>query len=305
MDRPQQPRPCPLCTSATSRPWLRKQSLQLVRCLHCDFTFASPLPPEADARHYDQLGRPFYLSPDKLAGDYAAVRFQRELRLLRRFCPEGDLLDVGCSTGAFLFQLHQRHAGQYRGTGIDVSRAALEYAASRGVEVLPHSFLDHDFGSRRFDAITFWAVVEHLPAPVAFLRRAAELLRPGGHCFVLVPNLDSLATRLLGARYRYILPQHVNYFTSATLVRLLESCGDLAVVAAGTSHFNPVVLWQDWRRGTDAEVPDADRAALLRRTTRLKQAAWATPARWALAGLEHALAAAGLADNLWAVARRR
>lgn len=288
----------------SNRPWLRKRSLRLVVCDSCRMTFADPLPAEADASHYDQLGRPFYLSADKLTGDYAAVRFERELALLRRLCPGGDLLDVGCSTGAFLFQLHRRFPGDYRGVGVDVSRAALEYAATRGVRVIPDSFLEHDFGSLRFDAITLWAVAEHLPDPGSFIRRAGALLRPGGHCLVLVPNLNSLSCRWLGARYRYILPQHVNYFTRATLRGLLENIAGLRVVASGGSHFNPVVLWQDWRRGTDAEVADAERAALLHRTTRLKQTPWLAPARLALSGVEFALATSGMADNIWAAGRK-
>lgn len=296
------PRPCPLCGhSGPSEPWLVKGRLNLVRCRLCRFVHADPLPAEADAGFYDQLGRPFYLSPDKLAGDYASVRFERELRLFRRFCRSGDMLDVGCSTGAFLFQLNQRFPGAYRATGIEVSTAALEHARRQGVEVVDASMLEHNFGDRRFDAITFWAVAEHLPDPAAFLRRARELLKPGGHCIVLVPNLESLACRLLGARYRYILPQHVNYFTTSTLNRLLQDHGRLKPVATGGSHFNPAVLWQDWRRGTTEEVPDAERAALLARTTRLKQSAWLGPVRTALHLVERGLALTGLADNLWAV----
>ena len=297
-------RPCPLCAAAESSPELVKGSLRLARCRACSLVFANPLPPEGSDAYYDQLGRPYYLSPDKLAGDYASVRFERELALFRRFSPRGDVLDVGCSTGAFLHQLCRRFPGEYRATGIEISHAALDHARNRGLDVIDDSLLAHDFGSRRFDAITFWAVLEHLSDPAAFLRRAASLLAPGGRCFVLVPNYRALAVRLLGARYRYLLPQHVNYFTAATLDRLLTGAG-LDPEARGGSHFNPIVIWQDWRRGTDAAVPDADRAALLRRTTRLKQAPWLRPARWALTALERGLAAAGLADNLWIVASKR
>jgi 2-polyprenyl-3-methyl-5-hydroxy-6-metoxy-1,4-benzoquinol methylase len=297
-------RPCPLCGTRETRPVLVKGHLHLVRCRSCDLVFASPLPPEGSDAYYDQLGRPYYLSPDKLAGDYASVRFERELALFRRHCPRGDVLDVGCSTGAFLFQLAARFPGAYRGTGIEVSTAAIEHARRQGVDVVDASLLEHDFGPRRFHAVTFWAVLEHLADPAAFVRRATGLLAPGGRCFVLVPNFRALAVRLLGARYRYLLPQHVNYFTADTLRRLLTDAG-LAVETEGGSHFNPVVLWQDWRRGTLDPVPDAERAALLRRTTRLKQAPWLRPARWTLAVLERALALAGLADNLWVVGSKR
>ncbi|MBL9129030.1 MAG: class I SAM-dependent methyltransferase [Verrucomicrobiales bacterium] len=303
MNPPPGSRPCPLCGSARVEDRLRKGELRLVRCLGCSLVYADPLPSESSPEHYDRLGNPFYLSPDKLESDYASVRFERELRLFRRHCRRGDVLDVGCSTGAFLYQLGRRYPGDYRSTGIEVSTAALDHARSRGVDVVADSLTTHDFGERRFDAVTFWAVIEHLPEPAAFLRRAFDLLRPGGVVVVLVPNFESLAVRVLGARYRYILPQHVNYFSSATLARLLAVRGG-TVVDRGGSHFNPAVIWQDYRRGGDATVPDAKRAALLRRTTRLKQSPWLRPAKWALAGFESVLASAGLADNIWAVARK-
>ncbi len=265
--------------------------------------FADPLPPESAPEHYDQLGRPYYLSPDKLEGDFASVRFERELRLFRRHCASGGILDVGCSTGAFLHQLQHRFPGQYRPSGIEVSRAALDHARLHGLDVIGDSLLSHDFGDRRFHAVTFWAVLEHLPNPAAFLERAIHWLEPNGCLFSLVPNLRSLAVRCLGPRYRYILPQHVNYFTPASLSHLLTRQG-LEVINSGGSHFNPAVLWQDWRRGTDAPVADADRAALLRKTTRLKQASWLRPVKWTLGAVERLLASAGLADNIWAVARK-
>src|SRR5439155_14178841 len=159
----------------------------------------------------------FYLSPDKLEGDYAPVRFERELRLFRRYCPGGAALDVGCSTGAFLFQLKNRYPGDYAVTGTDVSGAALDYAERRGIEVVRQSFLDFGFEVGGFEAVTFWAVMEHVVQPKKFLAKAATTLKPSGHCFILVPNLRSLAVRLAGKKYRYLMPDHVNYFTADTL----------------------------------------------------------------------------------------
>lgn len=264
--------------------------------------FANPVPMEfATGAFYDRLAAPFYLSPDKLESDFAPVRFERELRWFRRWCAGGDVLDVGCSTGAFLHQLSVRFPGQYRVTGTDVSGPALEHAASRGIEVLPENFLEHDFGERRFDAITFWAVLEHLVEPSTFLARATQLLRPGGQLFALVPNLDSLAIRLLGTRYRYVMPDHVNYFDASSLRCLIERESSLEILALGSTHFNPVVIAQDFRR-RDERVPDAERAQLLKRTTAWKQNSALRPVRWLYCGMESCLGALRLADNLIIVA---
>jgi 2-polyprenyl-3-methyl-5-hydroxy-6-metoxy-1,4-benzoquinol methylase len=266
--------------------------------------YASPIEPGwASGLNYQQLAVPFYLSADKLQGDYSPVRFQRELRLFRKFCSQGKVLDVGCSTGAFLFQLHTRFPGEYDAIGNDVAGPALDYAEQKGIRVLRGSFLAEKFGRTGFSAVTFWAVLEHLANPLEFLKRAEEILAPGGVCFVLVPNFESLAVRLLGGRYRYIFPQHINYFTRNTLGRLVGEACNLQVIYSGGSHFNPLVIWQD-RRGRGEFVEDADRARLLKRTTAYKTSVALAPLRLALRFGESVLGLLNLADNLVLVLRK-
>jgi SAM-dependent methyltransferase len=168
--------------------------------------------------------------------------------------------------------------------------------------VVRGDFPAQDFGGRQFDAVTFWAVLEHLAEPRLFLERAWRALKPEGVCFVLVPNLGSLAMRLLGARYRYVYPQHLNYFSRGTLRRLVEE--RFEVVETRFTHFNPVVVWQDWRRA-GAEVSNLERAALLKRTTGWKQRRWLKPARGLYRIAELGLGSLGLADNLAMVLRKR
>ncbi len=254
--------------------------------------------------HYDQLAANYHLSPEKLESDYAAVRFARELRVFSEFCRAGQVLDVGCSTGAFLHQLQIRWPGTYAGLGMDVAEAALDQAAARGVAVLRQPFLEYDFGETRFDAITFWAVLEHLVKPKPFLNKAATLLKAGGVCFILVPNAQSLAVRLLGARYRYLMPEHVNWFAPATLRAFAAREPTLETVFLRSTHFNPVVIWQDFWRRREA-VPEAERARLLKRTTRWKQSRLLKPLAPCYCVVEQMLGAAWLADNLVIVLRKR
>ena len=257
----------------------------------------------ASGLFYDRLALPFYLSPDKVQSDYSPVRFERELRLFRRFCKRGNVLDVGCSTGAFLFQLKSRFGADYDVTGIDVAGPALDHAEHKGIRVQRESFLRAEFRDQHFSAITFWAVIEHLASPGEFLKKAASLLQPSGLCFILVPNLRSLAVRLLGSKYRYIFPQHVNYFTPSTLKHFTGNAADLRVIYAGSTHFNPLVIWQDWK-GKGQFVPDEARAGLLKRTTAYKQNPALKPIKLGLAGVEAALGRLNLADNLAVVLQK-
>jgi SAM-dependent methyltransferase len=296
-------RDCPVCDSNAAQPHWQKGELRIVRCGNCEMVYANPVPSAmATGEFYDAAGNDYYLSPAKLESDYADVRFERELRLFRRLCPRGAAVDVGCSSGAFLFQLRKRWPADYQILGTDVSGPPLDYAESRDVPVVRGDFLQQAFGGRTFDAVTFWAVIEHLVEPRQFLGKAFSVLKPGGLCFVLVPNLNSLAARLLGARYRYVYPQHLNYFTRATLTRFAG--GQYEIVATRFTHFNPVVIWQDWRGG-GREVSNTERGELLKQTSALKQSTWIKPAKLLYDLTEQALGLAGLSDNVVIVLRKR
>ena len=293
-------RACPICDERASEPFLSKLELRLVRCLRCSMIYANPVPAEmATGAFYDRAGGE-YLSPEKLESDYADVRFERELRLFRAHCQQGSVLDVGCSSGAFLYQLQKRFPGQYRILGTDVSQAPLDHAAKMGVPVARGEFLTQSF-AEKFDAVTFWAVMEHLAEPKRFLRQAAAVLKPGGHCFILTPNLKSLAVRLIGAKYRYIFPEHLNYFTPQTLRQFAGL--EFTVEETKSTHFNPLVIWQDFRGG-QREIPRAERIRLLKRTTGYKQSRWLGPVKAAYRATETVLGGFSMADNVAVVGRK-
>lgn len=297
------PRACPGCGVVRQQPVWDKGKLHVKRCLQCDLYYASPVAADlASGKFYDRQAVSFYLSPDKLESDYAPVRFEREMQYFRKWCPAGRVLDVGCSTGAFLYCLQRQ--GNYQVVGFDTAGPALDYAESKGLEVVREAFLSHDFGKQQFHAITFWAVLEHLMDPLSFLRKAADLLKPAGLCFVLVPNRNSLAVRLLGARYRYIMPEHLNYFSRQTLLQFIQRAPQLEVLDHTSMKFNPLVIAQDLCRRKD-RVPNGERANLLKKTTAWKQSRRLAPLRWAYNKAEALLGRLELADNIVAVARKR
>ena len=293
-------RACPVCAAKTKSPLLTKDSVNLVRCDSCTMIFASPVAESyLDGSFYEDAGRPFYLSPEKLAGDYSPVRFTRELRLFREACPSGKVLDVGCSNGAFLYQLGQKYSTDYELFGTDVSGPALDYAESKGITTIRGDFLAPDFAERNFDAITLWAVLEHVSEPARFIQQAARLLRGGGICIVLVPNWNSLARRVLKARYRYILGQHLNYFNETTLRRLVAR--DFEVTRCIYTHFNPLVIKEDLRGAR--EPSSADRVQLLQKTNRLKERKGGL-LKSAYRGVEATLSRLHLTDNVALVLRK-
>jgi 2-polyprenyl-3-methyl-5-hydroxy-6-metoxy-1,4-benzoquinol methylase len=140
--------------------------------------------------------------------------------------PPGPLLDVGCGNGEFLAVAT---AQGYDCLGVDVSAAGVALAREKGLRAEAVNFLTHPFAGR-FRIITMWDVMEHLQQPRAFVLRAGELLAEDGILVLKIPAFGALnfsvlqwfparATVLLGA------PDHVQYFTPASIARLLARSG--------------------------------------------------------------------------------
>jgi SAM-dependent methyltransferase len=99
-----------------------------------------------------------------------------------------------------------------------------------------------------FDAVFAWMVIEHLHDPIATLRLAHGLLKPGGWLLFSVPNFGCWERRVFG-RFWYALqlPTHLQHFTSASLRRLLDTSGFELVELIHQRNLNNLVgsvgLW--------------------------------------------------------------
>ena len=79
-------------------------------------------------------------------------------------------------------------AGSARSSAGARSRTPGTSSASRSVDT-PIEELDGEY-----DVVTVLSVLEHVNEPRAFLREVRRLLKPGGATYLIVPNVDSLAT---------------------------------------------------------------------------------------------------------------
>jgi hypothetical protein len=71
-----------------------------------------------------------------------------------------------------------------------------------------------------------WDVVEHLADPLADLKRARELVKDTGFLFVQTQDVDSLARRVLGAKWTHFKQlEHIYHFSRKTITMLLDRAG--------------------------------------------------------------------------------
>lgn len=191
---------------------------RIVRCRACSHRFVDPAPADLPAL-YSQVVDTFYAGTE-----HARIRtFEEFLHRKEQHCDRhGSLLDVGCYIGTFL-SVAARHG--YDVEGIELSEWAADIARRRGHRVHKGSTALLPGLTRHYDAITAFDVMEHLTDPLAFAAAARERLTAGG-CFVAtVPDMGSWHARLFGRRHWLVVTMHVQYFTRATLDRLLAGAG--------------------------------------------------------------------------------
>ncbi len=135
----------------------------------------------------------------------------------------GRLLDVGAGDGSFLSAMRRRG---WEVHGVEPDPRARERALrEHGVALTPGT-IDDVPTEERFDAVVLDNVLEHVPDPVATLRRAWSLLRPSGRLVVLTPNAKSLGHARFGARWRGLEPpRHLFLFSRRALATAAERAG--------------------------------------------------------------------------------
>ncbi len=107
--------------------------------------------------------------------------------------------------------------------GVELSEAAAHHARDLlGLSVFVGDFLAVPLAPGTFDVVQLWHVLEHCADPVAALRQAHALLRPGGLLVLAVPNFESLQARLAGRHWFHLdIPRHTVHFRAGALLALL------------------------------------------------------------------------------------
>jgi SAM-dependent methyltransferase len=224
---------CALCGSTDAGPILEKRIngrggemlFRLWRCAACGLARTEP-------QLTSQALEPYYAEEYWGEGGVEAVdedwiRSDQRYRtgFLDRFRNDGSILDVGCGLGFFLRALDANRWDRY---GIEPMPVPYrEVARALGSDrILNTDLIAAGLPSGRFDVVTFWDSLEHLPNPRAILQETGRLLRPGGIVLIGLPNFGGYQARHFGEDWFGLsLPHHFFHYTRETLTRLLEHCG--------------------------------------------------------------------------------
>ncbi len=143
---------------------------------------------------------------------------QKKIRLIRSLNNgHGSLLDIGAGTGDFLKAAKQQGWKVY---GVESNQEARKLVLEKGIELTEQINQLHN---KKFEVITLWHVLEHLPNLEETILNIEQLLKPGGILIIAVPNYKSFDAKHYKSFWAaYDTPRHLWHFSRESMKNLFS-----------------------------------------------------------------------------------
>jgi 2-polyprenyl-3-methyl-5-hydroxy-6-metoxy-1,4-benzoquinol methylase len=225
---------CNLCNSDDYKelfPAGKAQIHRIVRCNTCDLIYANPQTNNVGSveKLYLQAG-----SDDSALNSFNAKDnqyLQKQFLQLKDYSKiidfvekkeKGIFLEIGSYAGAFLDVARKRG---WNVLGIEPLEIPANYSENKlGIRVIRKYFEEANIPKASIDVVVACHVIEHVPNPMSFVKKAFDSLKPEGKLILETPTYDSLMFRIFKHRERSVRCEgHIYFFTKKTLIKLVEN----------------------------------------------------------------------------------
>jgi 2-polyprenyl-3-methyl-5-hydroxy-6-metoxy-1,4-benzoquinol methylase len=250
---------CPICNKPLTNKMraedyvVSNEVFDLLSCTFCDLLCTDINPNQDFSRYYEspeyhshvQTGTGLISSLYNLVKRHT-LKTKRRL-INRQLVKPGSILDIGCGTGDFLLTMQK--AG-WHVTGSEPSdKARIQAETKLGQPI--HS--DIKLIDAKFDVITLWHVLEHIPDLQNTFNRITELLTQNGTLIIAVPNHKSFDARYYKEHWAGLdVPRHLWHFSPKSLSQLTNR-KHLKTVKTLPMYFDSFyvsLLSEKYRRGS-------------------------------------------------------
>ncbi|GGW43596.1 class I SAM-dependent methyltransferase [Arenibacter certesii] len=155
---------------------------------------------------------------DKVYQTVKIFNLKSKTNLIRRYSNDGtNLLDVGSGTGDFLMAAKKKG---WKTIGVEPNTKARTKAKEKGVEVVSNVEM---ISNTKFDTITLWHVLEHLPNLEEQIKTLTGLLAENGTLIIAVPNYKSYDAKYYKSNWAaFDVPRHLWHFSKNSISALFE-----------------------------------------------------------------------------------
>lgn len=234
----------------------------VLKCADCDLGVIDPMP-EADAipplyelEHYYTHGESHIVErpsgfADRVLTKFAWLSDKQRLfepaEIAKLLPPGGRICDLGCGNAAYL-QAFKKLG--FDVIGVDPDPAGREQAAKAGIRVEPGTGEDvpDALPSGAFDLVIMTHSLEHCRNPRKALENVVRLMKPGGHCYIEVPNsaCEHFRTFTICSEM-FDAPRHLYFFGPDNLKAMMTGLGLVSrdmLYQGYVRNFGP--SWRGW-----------------------------------------------------------
>ena len=214
----------------------------IYRCEQCGLVYPEHLiDPALLSKLYEQSVYTYDSEETHITRTYARYVRKAFARLKNQPHPL-SYMDIGCGNGFMLTAA--KEIGFEEAWGLEPSEHAIEKAdpSIRG-NIVKGMFSAEMFGDRKFDLITVFQTLDHIPDPVSFITDIYKILKPGGLVMCINHNIASLTARILGERCPMIDIEHTFLHTPHTMHLMFERAGYTDIDVFSVRNDYPVYVW--------------------------------------------------------------
>ena len=238
---------CLLCARTLRRIGADFTGKQIYKCDDCEYV-TTPIAAMAEAsalyddpEYFDGWGCNLEFDYDRFEPSVHR-QVQDYLDFIGKHTQGKSLLDVGTGSG-LLPQLARTRGYEVEGT--DLSKHVSENVPAKAGFPIHHGTIEDINFTRKYDVITMLHVLEHTSNPLSTLQRCKDLLNESGYVVVVVPNYQSLDSRikdflsafkLKNRPYKHLALGHHNWVFSIKSLEILGEKSGLQVIHRRTQQ---------------------------------------------------------------------
>jgi len=155
---------------------------------------------------------------DKIYQTVKKYTLTKKIKLLNEYSKNGkSILDIGCGTGEFLALTKNQNWTSF---GIEPNENARRKAKLKNIDATANF---EELNQQKFNVITLWHVLEHLPDLPNQINKITNLLETKGTLIIAVPNFKSYDAKYYKEHWAaYDTPRHLWHFSQQSIINLFK-----------------------------------------------------------------------------------
>ncbi|MCM8569642.1 class I SAM-dependent methyltransferase [Gramella jeungdoensis] len=159
---------------------------------------------------------------DKIYQFVKSYMLSKKAKWIRAEIKQGNILDFGAGTGDFL---NKMKSFLWKVEGVEPNKMARDLAILKNLDLKSDLYSIRD---NKYDVISLWHVLEHLPDYEKKIDEFSELLDEGGILIIAVPNFNSYDCKYYKENWAaWDVPRHLWHFSRNGIQKKMEEKGFL------------------------------------------------------------------------------